>query len=339
MNTITLVAIDLAKSSFHIHAVTESGRRVTSKAVRRKHLFETVVKLAPKYVAFEACGSSHYWAQRFIAEGFEVRMIPAQFVKPFVKTNKSDKADAEAIAIAALHPCTRFVPVKSLYQQDMQALHKERERLITNRTALCNQLRAILSERGEITSQGRSKLIDLSRELLERESQFVSGNCKIQINRLLREYSMINELIEEVETQISRMASEQDDCRRLQEIPGVGLITATALVAAIGDKSQFKSGRHLAAWIGLTPRHSGTGGKTRILGMSKRGNPMLRRLLIQGASSSLRWVDRREDHVSRWASQVKERRGVNKAKVALANKTARIIYAVLCKGQDFRLAA
>lgn len=336
MDIITLLGIDLAKNSFYIYGVNSKNRRIVSKPLKRNAFFESVLKLKPEVIAMEACGSSHFWAAKFESFGIPVKIIPAQFVKPFVKTNKSDKADAEAIVMAALHPDCRTVPIKGSWHLDMQSLHKDREMLIKSRTALCNHLRSLFYERGRVTKVGRNKLIDFAK--LAVDDPDLSYLTRQIINRNLKQYSHLQEQLNEIEQQLKTLADENPDCKRLQDIPGIGPITATALVSAVPDKHHFKNGRHFAAWIGLVPRHSGTGGRTRILGVSKRGNPELRRLLIQGANSLLIWAAKKEDSISKWITDVKKRRGGNKAKVAMANKTARIAYNVLCRNELYRAA-
>jgi transposase len=208
IKTITLLAIDLAKNSFHIFGVDDRGAKVVSRAVRRRSLLESVVLLKPKTVAFEGCGSAHYWGQAFRDQGIEVRIIPAQFVKPFVKTNKSDSADAEAIAMAAMHPGTRFIPLKGEWHLDMQSLHRDRQQLISKRTALCNQLRAFLYERGLIASLGKKKLLSLARETLA-DIEKHSATLRMLLSRLLREYSDLESYLDEVDSKISSLAKEQ----------------------------------------------------------------------------------------------------------------------------------
>ena len=337
MRSISVLGIDLAKKNFQIHGINDKYQKIVKKSLKRDEFFQTVINLRPEKVAFEACGSAHYWGRRFKDHGIEVKVILAQFIKPFVKTNKSDAADAEAIANAAMHPSIRSLPLKTDWHLDLQMLHREREQLVAHRTLIVNQLRAFLYERGEIAALGKHNAIKLARETLAREE--FSGEFKACIERMLKQYADSEDMISRVEQRIEAMAEQSPDIQRLQKIPGIGIMTATAIAAAIPDKSEFKNGRHLAAWIGLVPKHSGTGGKTRILGMSKRGNPYLRRLFIQGASTVLIWASRKSDKVSQWVSQLKLKKGSNKAKVALANKTARIVYAVFCKGLDYRLAA
>lgn len=337
MRTITVLGIDLAKKNFQIHGLDSKGRKVKKKSLKRDEFFQEVICLKPEKVAFEACGSAHYWGRRFRDAGIEVMMIPAQYVKPFVRTNKSDAADAEAIANAAMHPSIRTVPIKTDWHLDLQMLHREREQLVAHRTLLVNQLRAFLYERGEIASLGKHNAIKLARDILLQER--FSSEFKACIERMLEQYNACQQMIERSEARILAMAAENPDIKRMQEIPGVGIMSATAFAAAIPDKAEFKNGRHLAAWLGLVPRHTGTGGKIRVLSLSKRGDPYLRRLLIQGASAVLIWAGRKEDKISKWVIGLKEKKGSNKAKVALANKIARIIFAVYCKGLDYKAAA
>lgn len=337
MRAITVLGIDLAKKNFQIHGINDKCQKVAKKSLKRDEFFQAVIVLKPKKVAFEACGSAHYWGRRFRDAGIEVMMIPAQFIKPFVRTNKSDAADAEAIANAAMHPSIRSVPLKTDWHLDLQMLHREREQLVAHRTQIVNQLRAFLYERGEIASLGKKNAIKLARDILTQER--FSGEFKVCIERMLEQYQACEEMIGRNESRIHAMADQNPDIKRLQEIPGIGILTATAVAAAIPDKSEFKNGRHLAAWIGLVPKHTGTGGKTKILSISKRGNSYLRRLFIQGAGAVLNWVKNKSDKVSKWAAELKAKKGSNKAKAALANKTARIVFAVFCKGYDYKAAA
>lgn len=337
MRRTTVLAIDLAKKNFQIHGINEKFQKTAKKSLKRDELFQTVINLKPEKVAFEACGSAHYWGRRFQEAGIKIMMIPAQFVKPYIKTNKSDAADAEAIAHAAMNPGTRTVPLKSDWHLDLQMLHREREQLVANRTMLVNQLRAFLYERGKIAKLGKLNAVKLARDTLIQDG--FSGEFRSCIERMLEQYNYFEVMIKRNEERIQATADQNPDIQRLLDVPGIGIMTATALAAAIPDKTEFKSGRHLAAWIGLVPKHSGTGGKTRILSTSKRGNSYLRRLFIQGAGALLIWVKNKSDQVSKWARELKDKRGSNKAKVALANKTARIAYAVFCKGADYKAAA
>jgi transposase len=283
----------------------------------------------------EACGGAHYWARRFRAHGHAVKLMAPQFVKPYVKANKNDARDAEAIGEAVTRPTMRFVPVKGLAQQDLQSLHRARERLMKARTALVNELRGLLSEYGIVLPASvrkfrttfvtkldaeRSKLTDLSTELF---------------THLFEEFVDIEKRLVYYDEKLATIGQTHPECQRLQTIPGIGLLTATALVAAVSDAEQFKNGRQFAAWLGLVPRQHSTGGKDRLLGISKRGDCYLRKLLIHGARATVRWVGRKADHRSQWIRQLVERRGKNRTAVAVANKNARIAWVLLSRQQDY----
>ena len=328
MRTITVLGIDLAKKNFQVHGINEKYQKLAKKSLKRDEFFQVVIQLKPEMVAFEACGSAHYWGRRFRDAGIDVKMIPAQFVKPFVKSNKSDAADAEAIAIAALQPNIRSVPIKSDWHLDMQMIHREREQLIGHRTQIVNQLRAFIYERGEIANLGKNNALKLAREVLA-EDRF-SGEFKSCIERMLDQYAACDEMINRIEKRISDLAKDNPDIERIMKIPGIGIMTATA---------EFSNGRHCAAFLGLVPRHTGTGGKTKILGTSKRGNSYLRKLFVQGAGAVLSRLKNKSDKVSKWAEALKAKKGSNKAKIALANKNARIVYAVFCKGLEYQKVA
>lgn len=337
MKTITLLAVDLAKSSFFIYGIDKNGKKQVSKAVSRKNFFREVILLKPETIAMEACGSSNYWGLRFEEQGIKVKVIPAQYVKPFVKTNKSDKADAEAIAVAAEYPRCHTIPLKTPWHLDVQSLHRERSLLVKNRTAACNQIRAYFFERGITAPLGIRPTVSMVKEQLESES--ISRIGVTVATRFLANFSRINEQISEIEDQIELIAKDNPDCQRLTKIAGIGPITATELVAAVPNKAHFKNGRHFAAWIGLVPRHTGTGGKTKILGISKRGHHELRRLLVQGASAVMIHSKNKNDPLSKWIENLKKAKGSQKTRIALANKTARIAWAVLCREEEYRLAS
>lgn len=337
MRSISVLGIDLAKKNFQIHGINDKFQKITKKSLKRDEFFQAVINLKPAKVAFEACGSAHYWGRRFQGAGIKVMMIPAQFIKPYVKTNKSDAADAEAIAHAAMNPSVRSVPIKSEWHLDLQMLHREREQLVEHRTQIANQMRAFLYERGQIANVGKHNAIELARDVLLDE-QF-SSEFRLCMERMLGQYSSCEQMIKSVEGRIHDIADQSPDIERLREIPGIGILTATAIAAAIPDKSEFQNARHLAAWIGLVPKHTGTGGKIKILSTSKRGNSYLRRLFIQGAGAVINQLREKTDKVSKWTRNLKEKKGPNKAKVALANKNARIVYAVFCKGLDYKKAA
>lgn len=341
MNKVSVLAIDLAKTSFQLHGNDERGKCVEKKTLKRPQLEAFIANTPPCTIAMEACGSSNYWAWRFAEHGHTVRLIAPQYVKPYVKGNKNDKADAAAIAEAATRPSMRFVPVKPAALLDLQMIHRVRERLVGQKTALVNETRAILFEQGITLAQGISTLKAFATGLLRGETkETVTPMCKETVADLIAELGDLEERIAVSDRRLERFAAESDACKRLQTIPGIGVITATALVAAIPDPRAFQNGRQFAAWLGLVPRHSGTGGadKNKIGGISKRGDAYLRRLLVSGAHSVLRTVDRRTDQGAVWIRDLKERKAWCRTAVALANKNARIIWSLLVTGETFNAA-
>jgi transposase len=333
---VAVIGIDLAKRSFHAYGVNARGERVLSKKLSRSGLKTLLVRLSPCTVAMEACGSAHYWARTFRSYGHEVRLIAPQFVKPFVKSNKNDAADAEAICEAAQRPGMRFVPVKTVAQQDIQAIHRMRSLVVDRRTAQVNQIRGLLLEYGIEVAQGRAALTRRLPEVLEDADNGLSARFRAELGELAEELRHLDARVAHYDAQIEAMAAADEQAQRLLTIPGIGVLGATALVAAVGeDPSLFQSGRGLAAWLGLVPRQHSTGGRERLLGISKRGDVYLRQLLVHGARAVLRWVERKEDRTSCWARALQARRHSNVACVALANKMARVAYAVMTTGQPY----
>lgn len=336
MSSLSVVGIDLAKARFQLHGADERGKTLFRRSEARGKVLEFLANKTKCTVALEACAASHYWGRKIQELGHRVVIIPAQFVRPFVKANKSDPADAEAIAEAAGRPNIHFVPIKSAEQLDMQALHRVRERLVGNRTALCNQIRALLVENGIYASQGVHVVAALAADVAAGKfNEVLSHVCRTTIADLHVELVDLEERIEVINHRIAATSASTQACQRLETIPGVGPVTSTAIVAAVADPSVFKNGRHFAAWLGLVPRHEGTGGKNRLLGISKRGDGYIRKLLIQGAHAALNQVQRKTDRLSSWSKQVLERRGRSKAAVALANKNARIIWRLLASEGTF----
>ena len=329
MKEITVLGIDLAKTVFHLVGMNKHGKVCLKKKIYRDELAEFIANLAPTTVAMEACGSANYWGQKFQSYGHTVKLIAPQFVKPYVKTNKNDMADAEAIAEAATRPTMRFVPLKSRDQQDVQSLHRVRERLIKNRTAIGNQIRGLAAEYGMIFPKSIVQLRSQLAETLEKRRNELSWLCLETFAQLSQELASIEERIAFYEKQIERIAKTNEITILLQTIEGVGAIIATAIYAAIGNGSDFQNGRHLAAWLGIVPRQHSSGGKNVLLGISKRGDVFLRTNLIHGARSALRTSGKKHDKRNVWAEQLKQRVGFKKAAVALANKNARTIWAVL----------
>jgi transposase len=316
---VVTIGIDLAKNSVHVFGVDAQGRQVLSKKVSRGKLSAFMVNQPPCLVAMEACGSAHHWARLFRDFGHEVRLIAPQFVKPFVKSNKNDAVDAEAICEAAQRPNMRFVAIKTVEQQDIQATHRMRSLTVERRTAQVNQVRGLLLEYGIDVPQGRAALMRRLPEILEDAATGLSERFRAELNTVLEELRHLDEQVAHYDTQIQAIAQNDETVQRLMTIPGIGALVATALVAAVGeDVGLFRNGRGLAAWLGLVPRQHSTGGRERLLGISKRGDVYVRQLLIHGARAVMRWVERKEDATSRWASALKSRRHTNIARVAYA---------------------
>jgi len=337
MKTNTVIGIDLAKNVFQIQANDDKGRVVIRRRLSRAELAPFVQQFPLSLIAMEACGGAHFMARKFCGFGHDVRLISPQFVKPFVKGNKNDVADAAAICEAAVRPSMHFVPIKTMWHQDLQAIHRVRSRLSANRTALANQMRGILNESGHVVRQGITPLKRMAMKLVHDQRDGLSPMCRTTIADLLAELHEIEEKIAVNDCRLQETAKQNEVCQRLIKIKGIGKILATALVAAVPEPQVFKNGRQFAAWLGLVPRHSGSGGKNRLGRISKRGDKYLRCLLVHGARSAIRKSEKCGDRLSQWVSAIKERRGYNKAAVALANKNARIIWAMLAKGEAFCL--
>jgi transposase len=336
---ITVLGIDIAKLVFHVVGMDDAGRVVLRKRITRSALLTFIANLPPLRIGMEACGSAHYWARQFREHGHDVRLIAPQFIKAYVKSPKNDARDAEAICEAVTRPTMRFVPIKRVEQQDLQALHRVRERLIKARTALVNEIRGLLSEYGIVLPQSIAKFRALIIEKLEADQAKLTALSTEVFRHLYEEFLALEKRLAYYNEKLTAIGQAHPECQRLQTIPGIGSVSATALVAAIGDVTQFKNGRQLAAWLGLVPREHSTGGKPRLLGISKRGDRYLRKLLVHGARATLRWVDTKSDDRSRWLKALIARRGKNRAAVALANKNARIAWALLAHNQEYRVRA
>ncbi|MGH6852206.1 MAG: IS110 family transposase [Methylocella sp.] len=333
---IFIIGIDLGKNSRGLAGLDTSGRVVLRRRMRRSSVSSFVKGLGRCIVAMEACCGAHHLGRLFAAQGHEVRLMSPEYVRPYVKAQKNDDLDAEAIAEAASRPTMRFVAVKSQVQSDIQALHRARERLVSERTALINHLRALLLERGIVAPQGRRKLEEqLSTFADEDEIDALSARIRILIEDLRAEWRALDARIAAFDAEFVRMARKDETARRLATIPGIGAINATALAAAVGDPRAFRRGRDMAAWLGLTPRQMTTGGKPRLLGIGKRGNRYLRKNLIHGARAVLPYLVERETPLGRWARGLLARTHKNIVVVALANKLARIAWAVLAHGYAY----
>jgi len=336
---LSVLGIDLAKQIFHLVGMDVHGTIVVRKRLYRAQGMTFIAQLPPTRIGMEACGGAHDWARRFREHGHEVRLMAPQFVTPYRKANNNDLRDAEAIAEAVTRPTMRFVPVKSVAQQDLQALHRVRERLMKARTALINETRGLLHEYGIVVPQGASTFRTHVLEQLAREVTKLTPSGLALFQQLLEELAALDARVATYDAQLAQVAQTHPVCQRLLTIPGLGELTATALVAAVSDAAQCKNGRQFAAWLGLVPRQHSTGGKARLLGISKHGDLYLRKLLVHGARSCLRWVDRKPDRRSPWVRSLMARRGWNRAAVALANKNARVAWALLSTEQVYRTAA
>jgi transposase len=328
---IRTVGIDLGKSVFHLVGLDQQGNIVAKKHFSRTQLLTYTANLPSCLIGMEACCGAHFLGTRLLSQGHRVRLIPAQFVRPFVKSNKNDYIDAEAIAEAVQRPTMRFVPIKSTAQLDLQALHRVRDRLISRRTGVINQLRALLLERGVTFRKGRRYLYRQMPLILEDAEQTLSSRMRRLLEQLWQEWKSVEEQVQGLSDEMESIARQDEACQRLLAVPGVGSLVATALVASIGDGTAFQKGREFAAWLGLVPRQFSTGGKAKLLGISKRGNPYLRRLFIHGARSVAMHLNRDEHSLGAWMNQLESRAHHNVFVVALANKLARIAWAVLAK--------
>lgn len=331
---ITTVGIDLAKNVFQVHGIDEHGKAVLKKQLRRDQMAAFFVNLPPCLIGMEACGSAHHWGRKLASMGHMVKLMAPQFVKPYVKTNENDAADAEAICEAVGRPNMRFVPVKNVEQQAVLALHRVRQGFVRARTAQANQIRGLLGEFGLIVPQGIGHIATRVPELIEDGANELPGAFRLLIQRLLDHLKELDRQVQELEDRIQAWHRSSDLSRKLAMVPGIGPITASALVASIGDAKNFDGGRQVAAWLGLVPRQHSSGGKSNLLGMSKRGDTYLRTLLIHGARSVIYRVGQRADACN-WISSVVNRRNKNVAAVALANKNARIAWALLAHDRQF----
>lgn len=335
---ITTIGLDIAKSIFHMFAVNKNGRFVKKKQLRRKQVLSFMATLEPCLIVMEACGSANYWARKFIELGHQVKLIAPQYVKPFVKGNKNDYNDAEGIAEAAQRPTMRFVPIKSIEQQDIQNFHRQRERIKKERKALASQIRGLLGEYGIVINKGISAIHNELPDILEDATNELTYLSREIFNELWLEFQVKEVKFKACEVRLNTMNKENEICVRLDEILGIGAITASATYAAAGDGKDFVNGRHFSAWLGLVPGQHSTGGKATLLGISKRGNSYLRTLYIHGARAVLRHSENKTDRFSLWAQALKSRRGHNKACVAVANKIARMAWVIMAKGESYRPA-
>jgi len=335
MTSVATIGLDIAKSVFQVHGVDAAGQVVVRQRLARRRVPAFFEKLAPCLVGMEACSSSHYWARELMARGHQVRLMPAQYVKPYVKRGKNDAADAEAICEAVTRPTMRFVPVKTPEQQSVMMLHRVRLMLNRQRTQLSNSIRAHLSEFGIVAPIGRRGLDQLLGVVADEKDTRVAADARVCLQMLAVQLAVVKDQILENDRRVLASARSTELGRRLMDIPGVGPLLASALPATISDPAAFKTGRDLAAWIGLVPKQNSSGGKERLGSISKAGNRYLRQMLVVGAMAVIRYAER---HGTRrpWLVQLMQRRTTKVAAVALANKTARIIWALMTSGERYR---
>jgi transposase len=333
---ITTVGIDLAKSVFQVHGVDARGKAVLRRQLRREQVAAFFVNLPPCLIGMEACASAHYWGRTLERFGHTVRLMAPQFVKPYVKTNKNDAADAEAICEAVSRPSMRFVPIKSIEQQAVLSVHRVRQGFVKARTAQANQIRGLLGEFGLVIPQGIRHIAQRVPALLEDASHELPLEFRQLIDRLTCHLKELDQQVRELERQIVAWHRSSELSRKLEKIPGIGPLAATALVASIADARSFNNGRQVSAWLGLVPRQNSSGGKSTLLGISKRGDVYLRTLLIHGARSAILAAKRQGECKNVWLAKLLNRRHANIAAVALANKNVRTVWALLAHGRDFK---
>lgn len=336
MEKISTIGLDLAKQVFQVHGVDQQGAVAARKQLRRSQVMEFFAGLAPCMVGIEACGSAHYWAREIAALGHEVKLMPPSYVKPYVKRGKNDATDAEAICEAVTRPTMRFVPIKSAQQQASGMVYKVRELLVRQRTQSVNALRSHLAELGIVAAQGTGKLAALIAVVREPGDARLPEAARLALEDLAGQIEALDARLERLDDEIVVQVRSSEAGRRLTSIPGVGPITAGALLAMVSDPSGFRSARHFATWLGLGPRHDSTGGKQRFGRISKKGNRYLRTLLILGAANVLRFM--RKGTASAWLAALQQRRPFKVAAVALAHKMARIVWALMSKGGTYRAA-
>lgn len=334
---ITRVGVDLAKNVFQVHGVDRAGHCVWKRQLKRSNWLQLLSeKLEPGCeIGMEACGGSHHWARELQARGFKVKLISPQFVKPYLKSLKNDVNDAEAICEAMSRHHMRFVAIKTVEQQDIQALHRVREGLMQSRTAKGNQIRGLVAEYGLVAPKQMGPLRKAIPCWLEDAENGLQIAFRALLHGLWQDLQYLDERLKELDREILLLSERHADAKRLKQLRGIGPLTATAMVAQFGDGRHFRRGRQAAASIGITPRHAGTGGKNWISGITKRGNPYLRSILIHGARAVVSKAKHKDDRLSQWATDLANRSHPNVAAVALANKTVRIAWAMLRNGADY----
>lgn len=333
--TITTIGLDLAKSVFQAHGIDESGTKVLVKRLHRKQMLPFFSKLPPCLIGVEACGTAHYWARTLAEMGHEVRLIPPSYVKPYVKRGKSDALDAEAICEAVQRPTMRFVPVKTVEQQGILMTHRVRSLLVRQRTMAANALRAHLAEFGLVANPGIANLAKLAEQALS-DASALPAHARASLGILVRQIMALSGEIAALDQQLAAWHTESEASRLLTAIPGLGVITATAIAATVTDPDQFRSGRQFAAWLGLSPQQHSTGGKIQLGGISKQGDRYLRRLLVVGATAVIRHTKDKTTPMANWIRKLLEKKPFRLVSVALANKLARIAWVVLTRKEAYR---
>ena len=339
MMKVTTIGLDIAKQVFQAHGTDKAGRTVVRRKLRRGEVARFFSEQPACLVGIEASGSAHYWARVLGDLGHTVRLMAPQFVKPYVKSNKNDANDAEAICEAVSRPSMRFVPQKSVEQQDLQCLHRVRSRLVSCRTQLVNQIRGLLAEYGIVLPQHPGQVRRGLPTILEDAENQLTGFGRELFHSLYEELVQLDEKIGDADDRIQTAFRRTPDCQRIAAVEGVGPLIATAIVAAISNGRAFENGRQFSAWLGLVPRQNSSGGKSRLLGISKRGDTYLRTLLIHGARSVVYRAKTKTDKRSLWINDKQQRLGTSKACVAVANKNARIIWSLIAREQEYRRAA
>lgn len=334
---ITTIGLDIAKSVFHAVGVDKAGKLIKKKMLRRKDLLPFIAKIEPCLIVMEACSGANYWTREFELLGHSVKLIAPQFVVPFRQGNKNDYNDALAIAEAAQRPYMRFVKPKSVEQQDVQLLHRMRERLTKQSTVLINQVRGMLAEYGIVIAKSKTAFKVQFPEILANETNALTTKGRTIFYQLYEEFTDIERRLKDCDTQVLTETKNNVICQRLETILGIGPVPATAFYAAAGDGKDFSNGRHFSAWCGLVPKQHSSGGKDNLLGISKRGNAYLRTLFIHGARAVLQHSCHKQDKFSSWAIQLAERRGFNRACVAVANKLARMAWVIAAREEEYRL--
>jgi transposase len=332
---VTTIGLDLAKNIFQVHGVDNDGNVTVRRKLGRSSLLPFFSKLPPCIVGIEACATAHYWARMLLAIGHQVKLMPPAYVKPYVKRGKNDATDAEAICEAVMRPSMRFVAVKSAEQQSILMLHRCRDLLIRQRTMLANALRSHFAELGVVVAQGIRNLSNLTEIIGDEADTRIPAVARYALGLLMEQINDLQRRIKDLDHALVAWHRANETSRRLKTIPGVGIIIATAITATVTDPSQFKSGRQFAAWLGLVPRQNSSGGKERLGRISKMGDRYLRRLLVVGATALLRFARNRNTPLSEWADQLLSRRPARLVSVALANKIARVAWALLMRGGQY----